>query len=1848
MDDLTRQPEAVEIIRQAIEGGREVIPFLGAGLSAGSGFPLINELRDYLCKVRFLIETGVYRYLLGESPGEAGKVRSHDAGSPQYNPARYIDCFGWPGVNQIDADLSSYIENYPRSDDCGKWVNDLIPPDDKTEWGTPGPQWGAGRWRLMTAVHYVVLKEIDFHDTKLRESIADKVRGLKLKPRTDWFRYLLDLSGGRRGLIDTLFTQLNARREPSLGHIMLAHLAREFGWRLHLTINFDTLLETAFRRERLKPNVFEVIRDTQPPDPNLINGSRLALVKLHGGSYDLRIGEPLDYSLDGATREHVFSSVPRDALLLVLGFSGDERRMMQLIEDLTLRPAANDASRAGGQVRLLWMHWETRDRLPKTMTQLRDKLHDIGRGAEFYDERLSDAGTFLLQTYQHLTNSLPAGAQPYSALPKHVLSSKDEDEKKEQEQEHKGAKGATKKAGQDSVEPSNQEAVLTFIGGVPAKPIHLFARDSLKAGDHPKAEGWMPRPGLVLDDNLPSRQMSRFVQTLNEYHVIWIDLEDHHTLAGIVGEIIRKMRIFDPHLSDLILPLDDDPNTLYHSQAGAKSGGTNAGGSDDGTQVDGGQNRDDERPAARFEKSVRFIVRALKRGRYALVFDSLEGYGREQTGHHGIPWHVKGDRSNVLIKRHELLINFLESLIKHARDSDIDWCCCISADEPSYRHIVPKSTGDTDKGPLTVVREHIKGFCSNLLKDLLLQDLTQNESLPEPSCPWPEGTYTGSKSNPSSWLERYCGILERLHVMEESFAARCEASLEKSGFLGEDKGSMDRAIASVLDGTREEEPDELAVFLVLTSFRRPRCRAAVHAVLHEFFVADRVERGEDQYEKWLTMVLEKLQKVKLLRPMDGGYFWILHHAHEWTYKLLSEPARWHCVEEDGGPLEGRPPLTGSVKDDWKDPAPGDPKDPHPYRGELRIGRLIFLVSVHSRIAKFYYTDVFKRAKDIAGMYEYIYHRVTAVNYITTLRKALLVFEGQTAIKDFEAASTRITKQIKTLCDREGIDPPKPQAGVAGLRERVESCHHNYLRRLLNVLNRDEQAVLSSGTADTWLAWIETLKYDIERFDDRGHDVAAGPADHLKPGEVAETPADPADRPASADRKRSRVRAELDWKLRELEVRLYREKGAREKCVEAVFRLIFTQFNRWNQLIRAFLENGPANRDQAVVRLPDGARGLVKKWEQFYDDYRQEAGKRESQSGGDGPSGGGSQGRRLMDVCVEFGDAFFNEEILVPFIAIGVHRYRSSNIARIIRHFFWSFQHAYTCLRHDPSCSGKIMAWMTRSKRWIADLRAVVGDSDNPESAGRKPAGLPKVAPLTGGAFLELETLLRERSIEFMFDHCRFMVERHLSRPFTRRRFSAFGQRHRKSGDTGIWKFSRKLKDRIDTERKSAFGITFARERRLFRSQCEMRNLAAQCSAFLEDFDTAFRDLALALSGLDPVHPDDGFLCAVVQGVTAEVHLLTADSLIRRRYDANGAPQGRMVYSETVRAKRSAAFKQLSLASTALDVAETHLRAVRPNASRWEWLYEIRAQLVIERMLLRAVDLDFGIDPPADDWRFIGALQQDMAEGLEAIRAGLDCTMQPGYVKRGPAEDEQDDLSKTYKCLVSLWLQLMMASFWVFRVFSMNAAHRPQVHRDSGLAPLLGTVQMFDTHGSRPSFTKRWHALNRAAGLERYTKESRPENRGAHGWEPWDWAKEALELGNTPRDFYVIGVDERVYDDHPAFLREFILEKTRKVLKEPYGGMKKSLLELFLGTVWDRSGSHLSVGPVTDQARSAAGGTGVLMAMSSGPKGNGDGEKTRGEDVLVNVDHGGGRGVGGRGRGKGRTGKRRRREGEEPA
>jgi hypothetical protein len=99
--------DAIEELKRLFDEGRPIVPFLGAGVSAGSGFPLTETLREYLCKTKFFIRHSVYRSLLGRGVPGADQIDPFDY---EFRTADYLMEFGWPDFNRLTADLWRYAD----------------------------------------------------------------------------------------------------------------------------------------------------------------------------------------------------------------------------------------------------------------------------------------------------------------------------------------------------------------------------------------------------------------------------------------------------------------------------------------------------------------------------------------------------------------------------------------------------------------------------------------------------------------------------------------------------------------------------------------------------------------------------------------------------------------------------------------------------------------------------------------------------------------------------------------------------------------------------------------------------------------------------------------------------------------------------------------------------------------------------------------------------------------------------------------------------------------------------------------------------------------------------------------------------------------------------------------------------------------------------------------------------------------------------------------------------------------------------------------------------------------------------------------------------------------------------------------------------------------------------------------------------------------------------------------------------------------------------------------------------------------------------------------------------------
>lgn len=306
----------IEQIQTQRHLGYGFVPFIGAGFSAPSGAPLVEELGWYLQRCIWLaLRNEVedrWHPRTDQWPPMIDRLNSkEEVQKPEH----------WS--QQIFNDLSGYMTKQRALKD--------YPQDYNEETIVRRQGYGAAtEWR--TALLF--LSRLNHGPRSSNDPIS--------------------LDAPLQEIIDSCLRAVLKDKYPTLEHNMLGVLAGALRLDLVLTTNFDDLLERAFTAARNPLEVFEVHLGDGLPHWSAVSEVR-SLVKLHGNRHSLRA----DYSLDTLPSEedkqrfveYLLSGEGRSMLnnqpvglggvtkpldfqnhLLVMGCSGRERRTMALVE----------------------------------------------------------------------------------------------------------------------------------------------------------------------------------------------------------------------------------------------------------------------------------------------------------------------------------------------------------------------------------------------------------------------------------------------------------------------------------------------------------------------------------------------------------------------------------------------------------------------------------------------------------------------------------------------------------------------------------------------------------------------------------------------------------------------------------------------------------------------------------------------------------------------------------------------------------------------------------------------------------------------------------------------------------------------------------------------------------------------------------------------------------------------------------------------------------------------------------------------------------------------------------------------------------------------------------------------------------------------------------------------------------------------------------------------------------------------------------------------------------------------------------------------------------------------------
>lgn len=499
MDQLI---DLANTIRDAWYEGRSIIPLVGAGLSVDSGMPALQSIVRYVAKLQVYLDKKLYL------PQNHADVMLPDlAGRFQKSPWEFLRAFGWPDRFQLNFDVRRGLQRLSSAvPERGMMTAEIgIALDKFAKQINPGGTWRLEDFAIAVDAHFGPKNSHGDADPKrLAKSSAGfekwmSVDSFLYQVSADWKPLLREITGHKQELIDALFGRLARHRRPGLSHQFLAHLCNLLRIRTILTFNFDPLIETALNEEHLRNRVFAMEHGTQLPSLSLLDDA-ISVIKMHGGTHNILVDERVDYRVSPEYRRSFSNLVGDNPLLIVLGCSGNDRRLRELVQGVIEERGPRSKTAPPSVV---WLHRAENNDIPQSLRECVKSFSTF------------DVGQTLRFLYTQITERLPTGRSPY---PVHFTT------------------------------PVLRRSVAEHD---PRKPV----RDKYRLTSYALSV-FAPDLNDVSGRKVSSHQLMRAMARVPlGYAKIWVDLEEHHSLGQVAAEIISQIRRGDVGLNSFVSPV---------------------------------------------------------------------------------------------------------------------------------------------------------------------------------------------------------------------------------------------------------------------------------------------------------------------------------------------------------------------------------------------------------------------------------------------------------------------------------------------------------------------------------------------------------------------------------------------------------------------------------------------------------------------------------------------------------------------------------------------------------------------------------------------------------------------------------------------------------------------------------------------------------------------------------------------------------------------------------------------------------------------------------------------------------------------------------------------------------------------------------------------------------------------------------------------------------------------------------------------------------------------------------------------------------------------------------------------
>lgn len=477
----------LEAVRRAWELGRPIVPVIGAGFSADSGYPILNSICRYLSRFKFALDERLLlpRWQVDDEEGRfvAERVESEMAGiceSAVKKPIEYIRRFGWPDRFELTQLVAREVGR-GDSKNAHQRIEEVI---------TKGFDWLAEKSTSARAANR--------WGSTWHNGPGDKSQPLtawnRWSVQGDWRRLIQFFTGYQGDYGDDLFARFGLRRTPGPAHRYMTLLVKLLSVEVVFTFNFDDLIERALTLDAVPYRVFGMEHGRSLPSPRT-TGHGVSVVKMHGSHHSVLIDESLDRPLTPEYIGRFYDLAGRNALLLVLGCSGDDRRL----EDLVVgHPRRGLDPRDPG---VCWVHFEAETEVAQWISKQQQSAHLTGCPT-------NNPGKFVRHLLFDISGRYPESAHPYLSHPLTPVPQ-----------------------GKPPEDVLTVNKVLVDPGGN-----NFTSRLDIKSSEELlKIGSACLNCGFV---------------------VIWVDLESVYTLAGLVGAIIDGCRRVDAELPPAVMPLE--------------------------------------------------------------------------------------------------------------------------------------------------------------------------------------------------------------------------------------------------------------------------------------------------------------------------------------------------------------------------------------------------------------------------------------------------------------------------------------------------------------------------------------------------------------------------------------------------------------------------------------------------------------------------------------------------------------------------------------------------------------------------------------------------------------------------------------------------------------------------------------------------------------------------------------------------------------------------------------------------------------------------------------------------------------------------------------------------------------------------------------------------------------------------------------------------------------------------------------------------------------------------------------------------------------------------------------------